>query len=66
LLSYEFFSPDVIIDELFQPDGKELLSLGLKSYELSADNYQKSWLSVLPESIYIPISIRNMPPRKDI
>jgi len=40
-LSYEFFSPDVIIDELFQPDGKELLSLGLKSYELSADGVRE-------------------------
>jgi len=41
LLPYEFFSPDVIIDELFQPEGKDLLSLGLKSYELNADGVRE-------------------------
>lgn len=41
-LPYEFFSPDVIInEELKYPDGEELLNLGLQSYEMDAKGVQE-------------------------
>jgi hypothetical protein len=36
-LPYQFISPDVIIDELREPDGRELIRLGLQSGELSGE-----------------------------
>ena len=36
-LPYVFISPDVILDELLEPDGVTLMDLGLKRGELSGD-----------------------------
>ncbi|MDH7562526.1 MAG: hypothetical protein QHH21_03995 [Caldisericota bacterium] len=40
-LPYDFFSPDVIIDEVGKPDSEELLSLGLQSYILSRESVKE-------------------------
>jgi predicted nucleic acid-binding protein len=36
-LPYQFIAPDVIIEELREPDGRDLTHLGLKSGELSGE-----------------------------